>query len=190
MRGETMLGFLYENIEGEGIYRMGWDWTDHDIRLRDTDVNYRYTEHIHAWDDEEQTVQHLRALHTRWMLHPALHWVPERVVRYWVQHHRVLPQPYLIDLEDFYWHQFPGFLNEPGIVTREEYFGYPYTAGQNSDYIVNLSELALAFAMGHHRRLGAASIVHTLKPENLILIWRLACTPWHNSPIQFDVNWD
>ena len=46
---------------------------------------------------------------------------------------------------------------------------------------MNLSEIALAFAMGHHRRLGAASVVFTLSHEVMTIIWNTVSPPFDTS---------
>ena len=68
-------------------------------------------------------------------------------------------------------------LTTPTVVTEEQYNGYQNTLAQRSDYNMNLSEIALAFAMGHHRRLGAASVLLMLSHEEMTIIWNTVCPP-------------
>ena len=72
-------------------------------------------------------------------------------------------------------------LTTPTVVIEEQFNGYQNTLAQRSDYNMNLSEIDLAFAMGHHRRLGAASVLLMLSREEMTIIWNTVCPPYDTS---------
>ena len=96
-------------------------------------------------------------------------------LRYWLQHDIVLPSPTVRELRHFYRRHGPEVLTPPTVVTEEQFNGYQNTMDQRSDYNMNLSEIALASAMGHHRRLGAASVLLMLSHEEMTIIWNTVC---------------
>ena len=171
IRGETMVGFFFS----EGALRINWDWRPYHIRMRAIDVNYRYSEHILTDDEDDQEI--LRVLHTRWLDHHELCWVELSALRYWLQHDIVMGPVTRQHLREVYSDQMPEFLSVPTVVTEEQYNGYQNTLEQRSNYNMNLSEIALAFAMGHHRRLGAASVLLMLSHEEMTIIWNTVSPP-------------
>ena len=148
IRGETMAGFFGP------LFQLGWDWRNYHSHLREVDVNYRYTEHILTDDEDDREI--LRVLHTHWLDHHELCWVELSALRYWLQHDIVMGPVTRDQLREVYSYQIPEFLSVPTVITEEQYNGYQNTLEQRSNYNMNLSEIALAFAMGHHCRLGAA----------------------------------
>jgi hypothetical protein len=165
IRGETMVGFLYGSF-----FQFGWDWRHYHSHLRDIDVNYRYIEHQLPRHEEDYSRDRLRLLFTRWMDHGFLYWVDLPALRYWLQHDIVLGPQTIRELRHFCRRLAPEVLTTPTVVTEEQYNGYQNTLAQRSDYNMNLSEIALAFAMGHHRRLGAASVLLMLSREEMTII--------------------
>jgi hypothetical protein len=87
------------------------------------------------------------------------------------------------ELRKVYSYQMPGFLSVPTVVTEEQYNGYQNTLEQRSNYNINLSEIALAFAMGNHCRLGAASVLLMLSHEEMRIIWNNVCPPYDISEL-------
>ena len=125
----------------------------------------------------EDGQQILRVLHTRWLDHGELYWVEMSALRYWLQHGIVLGDETRDELRHFYSHQMPGFLSVPTVVTKEQYNGYQNTVEQRTDYNINLTEIALAFAMGHRSRLGAALVLLMLSHKEMTIIWHTVCPP-------------
>ena len=114
-------------------------------------------------------------LHTRWLDHHELCWVELSTLRYWLQHGIVMGVQTSNELRDFYRYQIPGFLNVPTVITEEQYNGYQNTLEQRSNYNINLSEIAMVFAMGNNRRLGAALVLLMLSHEEMTIIWNTVC---------------
>ena len=177
IRGETMIGFFGP------LFQLGWDWRNYHSHLREIDVNYRYIEHQLPRLEGELRGDRLRQLVTRWMDHGALYWIDMPALRYWLQHEIVLDPGSIIDLRHFCRRLAPEILTTPTVVTEEQYNGYQNTLAQRSDYNINLSEITLAFAMGHHRRLGAASVLLTLSHEEMTIIWNTVCPPYDTSQL-------
>jgi hypothetical protein len=175
IRGETMAGFFGP------LFQLGWDWRNYHSHLREVDVNYRYTEHQLPRVAGELTGDRMRLLVTRWMDHGALYWVDLPALRYWLQHEIVLHPDTITELRHFCRRLAPQMLTTPTVVTEEQYNGYQNTLAQRSDYNMNLSEIALAFAMGNHRRLGAASMLLMLSREEMTIIWNTVSPPFDTS---------
>ena len=165
------------------LFQLGWDWRNYHSHLREVDVNYRYTEHQLPRVAGEERGDRLRLLVTRWMDHNSLNWIDLPALRYWLQHEIVLDPGSIIELRHFYRRLAPEILTTPTVVTEEQYNGYQNTLAQRSDYNMNLSEIALAFAMGHHRRLGAASVLLMLSHEEMTIIWNTVSPPFDTSEL-------
>jgi hypothetical protein len=60
IQGETMVGFFYD-----GAFQINWDWRPYHYCLRETYVNYCYTQHM--LPHVEYVQQILRVLNTRWL---------------------------------------------------------------------------------------------------------------------------
>ena len=172
IRGETMVGFYWS-----GSFYTGQEWRPADRYLRRNDVNYCFTEHILPPSGTSIHRNRLRVLYTRWLNDDEIFWVEEHALRYWLQHDIVLWETVRNDLRHFFCNRIPAFLGIPTVITREQYNGYQNTLAQRSDYIMNLSEIALALAMGNHHRLGAASVLLMLSREEMTIIWNTVCPP-------------
>ena len=95
----------------------------------------------------------------------------------------MLPPETVTELRHFCRRLASELLTTPTVVTEEQFNGYQNTMDQHSDYNINLSEIALAFAMGHHRRLGAASVLLMLSHEEMTIIWNTVSPPFDTSEL-------